>query len=60
MTSQSEVGTMLEMLWVVADDQDERSAVEQRERAQAAEVRELQRAIAEDHRRRDQMIEGRT
>jgi hypothetical protein len=51
---------MLETLWVLAEDQDERSAAEERQRAQAAEVRELQRAIVEDHRRREQMIEGRT
>jgi hypothetical protein len=34
-------------------DQDQRSA-EERQAAQAAEVQELERAIADDHRRRDQ------
>jgi hypothetical protein len=50
---------MFEALWVVAN-RDERAAAEEREREQTATVRELERAIAEDHRRRDQMGEGRT
>ena len=49
---------MLETFWVVADE-DERSAVEERQTEQAAEVQELERAIAEDHRRHDQMREER-
>lgn len=49
---------MREAHWVLRDwiitDHDERLAAQQREREQAAEMRELERAIADDHRRRDQ------
>jgi hypothetical protein len=48
---------MSEKHWIVAD-RDEQSAAEEREREQQAEVRELLSAIAEDHLRRDQMIEA--
>jgi hypothetical protein len=48
---------MFEALGVVLD-QDGRLASEERERELAAEVRELELAIAEDHRRRDQAIDG--
>jgi len=41
--------------WIITDH-DERLAAQQREREQAAEMRELERAIADDHRRRDQAM----
>jgi hypothetical protein len=40
--------------WVLVAELDERSAEEERERAQMAVFRELEQAIAEDHRRRDE------
>jgi hypothetical protein len=46
--------------WVVTDwritDPDERLAAQQREFEQAEEMRELDRAIANDHRRRDEAM----
>jgi hypothetical protein len=47
---------MQEGQWFVADedlDRDERLASEEREREQAEFVRALERAMAEDHQRRD-------
>jgi hypothetical protein len=43
--------------WVDVDEV-ERAAIEQRQREQAAEILALERAIAEDHRRRDLMMAG--
>ncbi len=40
----------------IAPRLDEQMAAEKREREQAAEIRELKLAIAEDHRRRAEMI----
>lgn len=45
---------MLEKLWVVGD-QDERSAVDERQGGQASEVGELEPANAENQRRHDEM-----
>ena len=41
-------------LWSFGD-REQRLAAEERARAQEAEARELERAIAEDHRRREQI-----
>jgi hypothetical protein len=46
---------MAETDWMVVAELDDRSAAEERQREQDAQVRELQLAIAEDHRLRDQM-----
>jgi hypothetical protein len=45
---------MWKRLWPFGD-REQRLAAEERARAQEAEVLELERAIAEDHRRRDQI-----
>ncbi len=41
--------------WIITDH-DERMAAQQREREQLDEMRELERAIAADHRRRDEAL----